>query len=364
MHVTQDNADSALRRKVARAAGRVPAQPAMFPSRALELAVASAAQDELGLLLTVTGVDEEIETPADITQTIGEHALVALLDGPGDATGLAELSASFLAAILAQRMTGRQPSTPSMPRPPTRIDAEMTRDLIDRMLAEFARCLGDTPAAGWAGGFSYRGYMPDARLLRFALPDIPLRRFRMELDVAGGAVNCTLRLWLPARPAVKSAAGADASWQATLSENVLGADLSVDAILTRIRLPLTRIRGLRVDDLVPIPAAVLENVRLEGPGGKLVANGRLGRSRGNRAVKLANATGADGQAGRGGAGTTAVKPATTTTTTTTAAEPGPPPQIAIDAPPAPAAETDAPAPDADMADMAEMPQQVQTDAAL
>lgn len=361
MHVTQDNADadSALRRKVARAAGRRPAQPAMFPSRALELALASTAQDVLGLLLTVAGVHEDIETPADITQTIGEHALVALLDGPGDATGLVELSAPFLAAILAQRMTGRQPSTPSVPRPPTRIDAEMTRDLINRTLAEFASCLGDTPAAGWAGGFSYRGYLPDARLLRFALPDIPMRRFRVELDVPGGAVNCTLRLWLPAWPAVKSAAGADASWQATLSENVLGADVSVDAVLTRIRLPLTRIRGLRVDDLVPIPAAVLDNVRLEGPGGKLVANGRLGRSRGHRAVKLANTTGADGQAGRGGAGTTTGEPATTTATATT--EPDPLPQIPTDAPPALAAETDAPASDADRT---EMPQQIQTDAAL
>ncbi len=283
MTVTRENADSVLRRKVARAAAR---RPAMFPSRALELALAGAAQDELGMLLNVKRVEEEIETPEEVTRTIGEHALLALLDGPGGTTGLAEISAPFLAAILAQRMTGRQPATPSAPRPPTRIDAEMARGLIDRMLTEFAAALDGTAASSWAGGFRYRGHIPDIRLLRFALPDIPMRRFRLELDVIDGVADCTLRLLLPARPVVERAAGTDAPWQAAMAESVLGADLPVRAVLTRLRLPLTRVMALRSDDMLPIPAAALERVRLEGADGALVARGRLGRSGGNRAVKL------------------------------------------------------------------------------
>jgi len=285
-----------LRRMAAASAGasaRDGVRPAMFPSRALELALARAAQDELGLALSVGDLQEAAPQLEDLEAAAGDMALAALLDGPCGATGLAVLSAPVLAAVVAQRMTGRVPDTPRPPRPPTRVDAEIARDLIDRVLTAFGAALGPGGTAPWASGFRYRGYLSDARLVRFALPDTVYRGFRAELALAGGAVEGTVYLALPDAPAAGDGTAGRAApgdfapdWSAALSAQVLAAELGVEAVLTRLRLPLARVSALAPGDMLPLSGQAIGEVRLEGPGGALLATGRLGRSCGDRALRI------------------------------------------------------------------------------
>ncbi|MHC0054471.1 FliM/FliN family flagellar motor switch protein [Actibacterium sp. D379-3] len=291
--------NSALRRKVAPPvpdgrAARLPPTVAYVLARAL----ARAAQEELELALSVTDVEESRPDLAALDAAVGEHALLVLLDGPAGAVGLAILSQPFLAAVVAQRMTGRMPAAQAAPRPPTRIDAEMARDLIDRTLAEADTALAAPQgAAGWLTGYRFRDALTDPRLLGFALADTGYHGVRMQLELPSGGGE--LFLALPEPPSASGTAPAPdrGEWGAALRGSVLAAELTVEAVLARIRLPLSQLAGLKAGDVLPLPGHSIGAVRLEGAGRALIASGRLGRTRGDRAVRLDGATATPQQKG-------------------------------------------------------------------
>lgn len=283
-----DFATSVLKRKT-QAAAPMP-RPPMFPARALALAVPRAAQEELGLAIGVRDLAESMPDLDAIEAAAGNHALLALLAGRGDATGLAVLSAELIGAVVAQRMTGRVPSTPAPGRPPTRIDAEMARDLIDRVLGEFEDPLVDRAETGWVPGYRFHSCVNDSRLLRFSLADMAYHGFQMDLDIADGTTGGTLFLALPAISAAKQVDAvplADEAWSNALRGNVMGVEMTIEAVLARLRLPLSKVAGMQAGDVLPLPRQALAEVRLEAAGRAMVASGRLGQCRGDRAVKIA-----------------------------------------------------------------------------
>lgn len=273
-----------LRRKTARRAGPV----AMQPARALALALARGAQEEMALAVDVDDIMDAKQGLDAVMAAIGEHALMAVLDGPEGATGLAVLSAPFLGALVAQRMTGRLPRQGAVARPPTRIDADMVRDLIDRVLAAFAAQL---EGAAWARGFRYRGYLEDARLVRFSLLEGTHRILQADLSIGGEASAGAFVLALPDAPA-QAEAGPDApGWGAALRTQVLGSHVEVEAVMTRLHLPLSQIAELAVGDVLPLPGAAVAGITLEGVGHVQMAGGELGQSRGARAVRMRDGPG-------------------------------------------------------------------------
>ncbi|MDZ7709898.1 MAG: FliM/FliN family flagellar motor C-terminal domain-containing protein [Roseovarius sp.] len=67
----------------------------------------------------------------------------------------------------------------------------------------------------------------------------------------------------------------------------LAAPVVLDAVLARIRLPLSEAMALEVGQRLGLPVQSLRGVRLLGAGGHMAAEGRLGRRDGWRAVRLA-----------------------------------------------------------------------------
>ncbi|MDY6858815.1 MAG: FliM/FliN family flagellar motor C-terminal domain-containing protein [Pseudomonadota bacterium] len=300
-----DSPQSVLKRMAAARAPVAAARPAMFPSRAVELALARAAEQELGLDLSVTGVAECSPELSEIEAEAGEHALLALLEGAEGASGILVLSAPVLGAVVAQRMTGRVPAQATPPRAPTRIDAEIARGLIDRTLAVLGASLDGQAALRWAVGFRYRGSLPDKRLIRFSLPEGRFHGFRLTLRLAGGAAEGTVFLALPEIPAPAVAEPAGASpearaWSSALQDGVLGAEVTLDAVFARLRLPLSRVMALKVGEVLALPRASVDHVRLEDAGGALIGEGKLGQLRGDRALRLPAVTGATEKGATGG----------------------------------------------------------------
>jgi flagellar motor switch protein FliM len=61
---------------------------------------------------------------------------------------------------------------------------------------------------------------------------------------------------------------------------------ALDVVVGRVSLTLQALMALGVEDVLPLPRAGLERVSVEGANGACVAEGRLGQSRGQRAVRL------------------------------------------------------------------------------
>lgn len=64
----------------------------------------------------------------------------------------------------------------------------------------------------------------------------------------------------------------------------------MDAVIARLSLPLARLSGLMAGEVLALPAASVDRVRLVGVDGRNLAEGRLGQHRGMRAVRVADAT--------------------------------------------------------------------------
>ena len=251
----------------------------------VETALIRAAEAEWRLRLAVSGVTTTRQSAAEIGDTIAENALICLLSGPEETTGLCVLPFETLSGFVSQAMTGQLPARPPEPRPATRVDAQIVRGMVDQVLAGLGELPGQTP--GFAAAFRYQGMVADARLVRFSLPDGALSCFDADLRLGAAQAGGSLRLCLPdaPKPAAQSAAR-NGDWRAALRAGVLHAPVPLVACLTRLHLPVNTVEGLRIGQELRLSAQAIERVTLEAAGGAVLARGKLGQARGDRAIRL------------------------------------------------------------------------------
>lgn len=293
-------AETVLRRKAA--AGRGPdGAAARTPAQALGIALARAAQDLFSLPVTVLASAESDTTLAELPERLAERALLVLLAGPGEGLGLAALSPEVLATLIEIQTTHRIGSPLVAARRPTRTDAAMTTPFIDRVLEELDAGLACHPALPWAGGFRCGSFLGDPRLLGLLLEDTGYRMLTLTLGFGETAARTgAFFLVVPAegrgpapRPmpdgeigagADKAAAGGE--WSRQLERAVLDAEVRIEAVLERVSLPIADLVALTPGALLPLSAGAIRRVRIEGPGRRMVATGRLGQCEGHLAVRL------------------------------------------------------------------------------
>ena len=266
---------------------------AMSPAKALRVGLAKAAQDQLRLALIVDKVTEDRLSLAEMLDLLEERALLAVLNGPAEGLGLVALSPPVLAALVEIQTMGRVTQGDALSRRPTRTDATMAVDFIDQVMIELELALAAEMDVIWAGGFRYASFLNDPRPLGLLLEDTAYRVFRIEIDLAMGAKRGIMLLALPAAgrgnpPERRGAAVPDpgAAWAASMERTVMATPAQLVAVLHRMTIPLSAVMALQVGDLLPLPMSGVEKLRIEGTGGRKLANGKLGQARGYRAVKL------------------------------------------------------------------------------
>ncbi|MFC7704033.1 FliM/FliN family flagellar motor switch protein [Plastorhodobacter daqingensis] len=298
---------SILRRKTAGMRQRPEPAP-VTPERALTLALGKASRQVLQLDTLATVVLDEILSLAELLELTEDLSLFAVLEGPRDALGLLAISPGVLAGLIEMQTTGRVTASEAPARRPTRTDAVMTATFIDCLMQGFEEGLSGTPDEIWAGGFRYASFLPEARPLALILDDAPLRVFRIDVRLAAGLRRGEVLLAVPARGRgvlrrpLRDRASAAAltqqdgrAWSEALSKAVLAAPAEVEAVLHRMTLPLSAVAGFAPGTLVPLPAAALDHVILQGKGGRPLIEGQLGALKGLRALRLCEAdSGADG----------------------------------------------------------------------
>ena len=266
---------------------------AMSPAKALRVGLAKAAQDQLRRALIVDKVSEDRLSLAEMLDLLAERALLAVLNGPAEGLGLVALSPPVLAALVEMQTMGRVSHVEAPARRPTRTDATMAVAFIDQVMIELELALVQEMDVIWAGGFRYASFLNDPRPLGLLLEDTAYRVFRIEIDLAMGAKRGTMLLALPADgrgnpPERRGAAVPDpgAAWAASMESTVMATPVQLHAVLHRVTIPLSAVMALQVGDMVPLPMSGVEKLWIEGSGGRRLATGILGQTRGYRAVKL------------------------------------------------------------------------------
>jgi flagellar motor switch protein FliM len=288
--MTTDAMPSAMRRKAG--AGRPPPEIGQITAaKALRGAVVQAAEEVAGLVAITGAVTEARTTLAPLEEALPEHPLLGLVEGAGGRFGLVILDAQVVAALIEMQTTGRVAPRPVEARAPTRTDAILCADFIDRTLELFEARVAeaDLPLAPALTGFRYALALAEARAIALTLEDVAYRQFSVPLDLGRGAKTGEMRLVLPFDPPGAGAhTGVDgAGFSEALRVRVLEAEVQLSATLARCEMALADVTRIAVGAVIPLPGEGLAGVVIEDLHGRVVARGRLGRADGHRAVRIA-----------------------------------------------------------------------------
>lgn len=263
--------------------------------RGWRLGLARAARDRLALPLDVTTLTLHKRSLAEVLELPPQHGLLAILQGPAETMGLVVLSPPILAGLIEVQTLGKVGKSPLVARKPTRTDAAMVAEYLDQALTELEDSLAQEADLVWAGGFRYASFLDDPRPLGLLLEDFDYRVMTAEVNL-GPERQGSVLLILPADgkgvlPAPRAKVdlpdpAAGPAFSAALATQVEGVGCLLDAVISRVTLPLSRVMGMAVGDVFALPRARVDSVQLEAMDGRRLAEGQLGQNRGMRAIRL------------------------------------------------------------------------------
>lgn len=264
----------------------------MSSAKALRLSLARAADTLFDLPLTVATVEQQRLKLEGIGDTLHEDGLILLLDGAGAARGAACLDQQMMAALIEVQTTGRVRKGTAQPRQATRTDAAMVAPLMDALMDGIDAEMSAETETYVPRGLGFGDRVEDLRSLALTLDAPDYDHFRVTADLGSGARTGRLDLLLPVRadPPKRPAASEDPDGDAAeIGDVVLGAPVTLDAVLARLTLPLRDACAFKPGQTLPLDRETLTATRLLAAGGHLVAEARLGQVNGWRALRLVSA---------------------------------------------------------------------------
>ena len=288
--MTVQTRETVLRRKLAppapdpKASDPAPSGAAQGVGRAFARALSNATP-----LVADGGVTRRsIVSQSELFDSIESDAFVGLLAAGSAGPALAVLDQSGFSAVIEAMTIGCLGPRAPVTRRATPTDASLLADLIDKTLADL-----NDPAALEC---RFQSVVPDHRLLAVLLDDVPFDLVVHDLTVLSGDEKRTAQVMLafPHVVAPVTDVGHEADtgepeanvWQTALEESVLLAPASLRAELGRVTMPLSEVLELGVGGALTLPLSNLEELQLVALDGTVQAVGRLGQSRGMRAVRL------------------------------------------------------------------------------
>lgn len=283
-----DRHEPFLRRKVTPKPPVAEAPVDAGPAAGLVRAVSRILSASTPLMAEEAGLHRKIASLPELLDAIEPDAFVATLSG-GSATGLAVIDLSGFSALVEAMTIGRLATRAPAPRRATSTDSALLTGFLDTVLSD----LGGDPAGLRRCGRA----VPDHRLIGVLLEDGGFDLVALTARLACGPVSRPMRLMLALpRGTAEIAATRDAEpaappWTAALEAAVMAAPASLRAELGRITLPLAEVLELGVGSALVLPLSALEDIQLVALDGSAQASGRLGQSRGNRAIRLTRLAG-------------------------------------------------------------------------
>lgn len=248
-------------------------------------ALPRAARAALGLPLTLTGFRRSEAALAELPELTVDRALL-LRVAAARGSGLLALAPEVVQAVTEARALGRVGRAPPAPRRPTRLDAALMEPFAQALTATLGELLDlPPPAVG--------PMIDEARLLPVVLDEGTYTVLALDLRLGDdphrdGRVLLALPLAVPAcRPGEpEMPREADPGWQSRFQTALSEAPADLDAAFPAVTLPLSAILGLRPGSVLALPGASVSVLELRDADGRRVSQGRLGRLRGHRAIRL------------------------------------------------------------------------------
>ncbi|KQI70997.1 flagellar switch protein FliM [Loktanella sp. 5RATIMAR09] len=278
-----------LLRRMTRPQGQGEAENPLTSSRAVRLALTKAANDSVGLVLTVESVGEEVIALDDMLATLGADLMLVGLERDGALSGLIALDMEMRAAVLEMETMGTVLARPADTRAPTQTDKALCDPVLHSFLGAFPQAVLGTPLEGWMDGVAIGAKVESARAAGLVLMDRTYRIVRMSVDlgVADRRAQLVIALPLVEVAAVPEAAPpVPVDWHQIFRENVHDAPACLEALLYRAPISLATAQALQVGTVLPLPGCTVNSVRLLSPDGHEVAQAKLGQIGGYRAVRL------------------------------------------------------------------------------
>ena len=272
----------------ARAALRAFEARGMSPGKALRRALSRCADSLWGLALVTQNVSLEEMDQDKVASSLSDTALLILLDGPDGAIGLVAIERDVMTG-LTEIQTIQQVST--IPFDPERVltstDAAMMVPVVDGTLERMVEYLADHPLHGEIAGFRFGAMVEDARTAALVLDAHGYRCFQAQVDLALGRRRGAVSFYLPMRPVRHgtTSGGINPPGPGPHEELLNRVPARLEAILTRLTLPLGQAEKLAPGDVLKLPLDVLSKVEVSA-GRQVVTRGTLGQSNGLRAVRL------------------------------------------------------------------------------
>ncbi|MEJ8560008.1 FliM/FliN family flagellar motor C-terminal domain-containing protein [Yoonia sp. GPGPB17] len=278
-----------LLRRMTRSQGGEVAENPLTSSRAVRLALTKAANDMVGLVLTVQSVAEEVTGLDDMLGALADELMLVGLERDGCLIGLIALDMEMRAAILEMATMGAVLGQPAEARAPTLTDKTLCEPLLQAFLAAFPQAVMDTPLAGWMDGAALGRKVDSTRAAGLVLEDCDYRIVRLSVDLGVADRQAELAIALPViqeTPDVETVVEVPVDWDSRFQDNVTDAPACLDALLHRFPISLATAKGLQVGSILTLPGCTVSSVRLLSAGGDEVAQAKLGQIGGYRAVRL------------------------------------------------------------------------------
>lgn len=283
-----------LVQRTARTAREAHAARTMSLARALRLTAAKQADRLMGLPLSALSVTRRAISGEDVSSSLAMSSLMLLMDGAGDQVAAAVLDPVLVTGLIQQQTMGKvmPPPEGGETRRHTATDAALCAPFIEKLLSG-AALLPDTPdECALLNGYRFGVWAREPRQAQLALDASEYVLVEMTLDMAAGTRAGKLMLLLPQSKRVVAPVeqGGDtvakAISTANLAENVLGLTADLMIGLTRIKMPLQKVSGLKVGDMLDLNLSSMAHALVIDGNGRALARGTLGQIDGWRAVQV------------------------------------------------------------------------------
>jgi len=248
-----------------------------------------AANDTVGLVLSVHGVAEEVAKLDEMLGSLDDRLMLIGLEADDQLTGIVAVNMELRAAVLEMETMGALLGQPAEERSPTRTDKTLCDPLIDAFLLAFPSAVVGTPLEGWLNGCKAADKLESTRAAGLILADGDYRIVRMTVDLGVAERQGELVIALPVLQADSPAEVPTKEvidWGTEFRAAVEDAPAGLTAQLHRFDISLATAQSLKVGSVLPLTGCTVSSVVLLAPDGKRIAQAKLGQSGGYRAVRL------------------------------------------------------------------------------
>jgi len=287
-----ESSQATLLRRMTRPRGQDAAVNPLTSSRAVRMALTKAANDTIGLVLTVSSVGEETTGLDDMLSALDDGMMLVGLERDDMLVGMIAVDVELRAAILEMQTVGALLGRKAELRAPTSTDKMLCEPLFGTLLSSFPQAVNGTPLEGWLDHISHGARIASARAAGLVLKDCHYRIVTMSVDLGIAERIGVLQIALPivSAPTIEEAPPPLlASWSSAFHDAVSDASAQLDALLHRFPISLATAQGLRVGSVLNLPGCTVNSVRLLADDGKTVAQAKLGQIGGFRAVRIQDA---------------------------------------------------------------------------